>query len=159
MNRPSVYIETSVVSYLAARPSRDLIVAAHQQLTTDWWHNQREQFRLFVSELVVNEASLGDPEMAARRKMFLSGIDLLEIDDRTMNVAQQFVRSLAVPEKASADALHIAAACVNGVDYLLTWNCKHIANGRMKSRIDMVCRAAGYDPLVICTPEELGSED
>lgn len=159
MSLPSVYIETSVVSYLAARPSRDLIVAAHQQITSDWWHNQREQYRLFVSELVVGEASEGDIEMAARRKMFLEGIELLEIDVRAMNLAQQFVEGKAVPEKASADALHIAVACVNGADYLLTWNCKHIANGRMKSRIGMVCHAAGYDPIVICTPEELGGED
>lgn len=159
MSRPSVYIETSVVSYLAARPSRDLIVAAHQQLTSDWWHNQREQYRLVVSELVVAEAGEGDSEVASRRKTFLAGIPILEIDARSIGLGEQLVKHKAVPEKAGADALHIATACVNGVDYLLTWNCKHIANERTKRRIDLVCRAAGYEPPAICTPEELGDED
>jgi hypothetical protein len=152
---PSIYIETSVVSYLVARPSRDIIVAAHQQLTSDWWYNQRTEYDLFTSQLVLDEAQAGDPEVASRRLAELEGISLLKLSDAAIGLAENLIKANAVPQKAAQDALHIAIACANGMEYLLTWNCKHIANARMRSKIDKVCREMGFIPPIICTPEEL----
>jgi len=155
VNKPTIYVETSVVSYLVARPSRDLIVAAHQQLTSDWWNNKRQGYELFISEIVLDEARAGDEQEAAKRVTALQGLSLLEINEDTIRLAEKLVESHAMPKKAAHDALHIAIACVNGMDYLLTWNCKHIANAKMRNRIEEVCRDAGYAPPTICTPEEL----
>lgn len=150
-----MYVETSAISYLAARPSRDIRVAAHQQLTSDWWNNQSHQYDLFISQIVLDEARAGDKQEAAKRLTALQDLPLLEINEEVIRLADNLVQSHAIPKKAAQDALHIAIACVNGMDYLLTWNCKHIANAKMRNRIDKVCRDAGYVPTVICTPEEL----
>ena len=155
MARPAIYIETSVVSYLVARPCRDLIVAAHQQLTSAWWHNHSAEYEMFTSQLVLDEAKAGDPEIASKRLAALEGVSLLQISDAAIDLADKLIKANAVPQKAAQDSLHIAIACVNGMDYLLTWNCKHIANARMRSKIDKVCREAGFIPPIICTPEEL----
>jgi predicted nucleic acid-binding protein len=155
MNQAAIYIETSLISYLVARPSRDIIVAAHQQLTSDWWDNQSHNYDLFISQVVLDEARAGDKEEAAKRLAALQDLPLLELNAEAIRLAENLVQSNAVPKKAAQDALHIAIACVNGVDYLLTWNCKHIANAKMRGKIDKVCRDAGYVPPVICTPEEL----
>lgn len=155
MNRAAIYIETSVVSYLAARPSRDIIVAAHQQLTLDWWENQRHQYDLFISQIVLEEAQAGDRQAAEKRLAVLENMPLLEIDESVIRLAETLVQSHAIPIKAAQDALHIAVACINGMDYLLTWNCKHIANAKMRSKIERVCREEGYVAPIICTPEEL----
>jgi hypothetical protein len=155
MDKAAIYIETSVVSYLVARPSRDIIVAAHQQLTSDWWDNQRNQYDLFISQIVLDEARAGDKQQAAKRVVALQDITLLEVNEEVIHLAENLVQSHAVPKKAAQDALHIAIACVNGMDYLLTWNCKHIANAKLRSKIEKVCRDFGYIPPVICTPEEL----
>jgi len=155
MSKPTIYIETSVVSYLVARPSRDIIVAAHQQLTFDWWHNQSQQYDLFISQVVFDEAKAGDKQEAAKRLTAIQDLPLLELNEEGIRLAEKLIQSHAVPKKAAQDALHIAIACINGMDYLLTWNCKHIANAKMRSRIDQVCRESGYVPPTICTPEEL----
>jgi hypothetical protein len=155
MDKAAIYIETSLVSYLVARPSRDIIVAAHQQLTSDWWDNHSHQYDLFISQVVLDEASAGDKQEAAKRLAAIQDLPLLEVNEDVIQLADCLVQSNAVPKKAAQDALHIAIACVNGMDYLLTWNCKHIANAKMRSRIDKVCRDAGYVPPIICTPEEL----
>lgn len=155
MEKPAIYIETSVVSYLVARPRRDLIVAAHQQLTVEWWHNQRQEYDLFISQIVIDEARAGDSEMAAKRMIAIEHLSLLEINQDVTYLADALVKSGAVPKKAAADALHISAACLGRVDYLLTWNCKHIANATMRNTIERTCRSAGYVPPIICTPEEL----
>ncbi|MGA1367456.1 MAG: type II toxin-antitoxin system VapC family toxin [Blastocatellia bacterium] len=155
MNRAAIYIETSVVSYLAARPSRDIIVAAHQQLTLDWWENQRHQDDHFISQIVLEEAQAGDRQAAEKRLAVLENMPLLEIDESVIRLAETLVQSHAIPIKAVQDALHIAVACINGMDYLLTWNCKHIANAKMRSKIEQVCREEGYVAPIICTPEEL----
>ena len=155
MNRAAIYIETSVVSYLAARPSRDIIVAAHQQLTLDWWENQRHQYDLFIPQIVLEEAQAGDRQAAEKRLAVLENMPLLEIDESVIRLAETLVQSHAIPIKAVQDALHIAVACINGMDYLLTWNCKHIANAKMRSKIEQVCREEGYVAPIICTPEEL----
>ena len=153
--RPTVYLETTVVSYLVARPSRDLVTAAHQQLTREWWEGQRDAFEMFVSQAVVREASAGDPTVAARRLAALDGIPALELTAEVLNLASALVRTGAVPAKAADDALHIGIAAYHGVDYLLTWNARHIANAQTRRAVANVCLAQGYELPVICNPGEL----
>lgn len=152
---PTVYIETSVVSYLTSRPSRDLVTAAHQRLTLEWWSGIRPAFNVVVSELVLQEAALGDPESAHRRLAAISGLPVLVMTEAGRDLARSLLADAAIPETALADALHIAIAAENGASYLLTWNCRHIANARARHAIERTLRASGYDPPVLCTPEEL----
>ena len=156
--RWKVYVETSVISYLTSRLSRDLIVAGHQQITQEWWANQRDKFELFVSQTVLEESAGGDQEAAQQRLSAIETLPLLEIAEEAIALAKDLVRMGPLPETAEVDALHIAIAVTNRVDYLLTWNCKHLANAALRSRIERVCRARGYDPVIICTPEELLEE-
>ena len=153
--KAKVYVETTVISYLTAWPSRDVIVAAHQQITDEWWRTKRQSFDLYASQLVITEAQAGNPDMAERRLHALAEVNLLEITQETMILADDLIRRGPVSEKAAEDAIHIAVAVVNGLDYLISWNCKHIANAKMRDRIERVCRARGYQPVIICTPEEL----
>jgi predicted nucleic acid-binding protein len=153
--KPKAYVETSVVSYLTAWPSRDVVIAGHQQSTRDWWDICPANFELVASEIVVQEAAAGDAEAARERLEALDSVLLLEITEDALALARQLVGEGAIPSKATEDALHIALAAVHGIDYLVTWNCKHIANATMRSKIEDVCRSAGYEPPIICTPEEL----
>ena len=152
-----VYLETTIASYLTALPTRDLVRAAHQQITTEWWQG-RDRFDLFISEAVLQEAGAGDPDASARRLTALQGIRVLAATKGVARLAHRLVTGGAVPENAAVDAVHIAVAAVNGMDFLLTWNCRHIANAATRGRIEQVCRAAGVVPPVICTPEELLEE-
>jgi len=153
--KAKVYIETTVVSYLTARSSRDVVIAGHQKITRDWWQTCRERFDLVASQLVVREASAGDPKAAKERLDILTTLTLLEVTEEAVTLAHELIATGVVPEKAAEDALHLAIAVTNGVEYLLTWNCKHLANATMRTKIEDVCRAAGYEPVIICTPEEL----
>ena len=153
--RPTVYIETSIISYLAARPSNDVRAAACQNITAEWWDERRQAFDLYVSEFVVAEASRGNEEAAARRLAALDGLAELEVSESVKLLAEALIREGSIPAKAELDAFHVAVAAVNGVNYLLTWNCAHIANAVMRPKIESVCRSAGYEPPVICTPSEL----
>ena len=155
MTKPKVYVETSVISYLTAWASRDVVVAGHQQVTRDWWKLSQTRFELLASELVVQEASAGDLDAARDRLVVLDSLTLLEISESARDLAGRFVVAVAIPAKAAEDALHLAIAATNGVEYLVTWNCRHLANATMRARIEEVCRAAGYQPPTICTPEEL----
>ncbi len=150
-----IYVETSIVSYLTARPSRDLIISAHQQITLEWWENRRANFDLYASQFAVQESSAGDAAMARKRLNALDGITLLSVNQEALDLARLLIEKGPIPEKAEIDALHIAVATANGMDYLLTWNCKHIANAEMQVGIGRLCRASGFEPPVICTPEEL----
>ena len=152
---PKIYLETTIISYLAARPSKDLITAAHQQVTRDWWQNRRRDFDLFSSQLVIQESSAGDAAVAKTRLQLLSDISLVQVNVDCVSLARALVERGPIPEKAAVDALHIAIATLHGMDYLLTWNCKHIANAEMQTAVNRICRSAGYEPPVICTPEEL----
>lgn len=155
---PTVYLETTVVSYLAAHPSRVLIVAAHQETTRLWWDRRRRDFDLFVSQVVVDEAGVGDPDAVARRLAILGGIPLLDLTPTVANLAVQLATQLPLPEKARADALHIAAASAHGMNYLLTWNCTHIANATRREAIETIIDAQGLKAPIICTPDELLEE-
>lgn len=153
--RPTVYIETTIPSYLTARMSRDLIIAAHQQVTREWWHKQRAAFDLFVSQTVLNEAGRGDAEAAKERLAALSGFPLLDITTDVDSLAEQLVVDGPIPQRVAVDALHVALAAVHKMDYLLTWNCTHIANARLRGRLESVCDAGGWHCPIVCTPLEL----
>ena len=156
--KPTVYIETTIPSYLTAWPSRDLVRTAHQQITREWWA-RRDRFDLYSSRLVVQECQTGDHVAAAERLAALAGVPLLEQTAEAGQLAEALARGVPLPEKAAADALHIAIAAFHGMQYLLTWNCTHIANVAFRPQIEAVCRAAGYEPPLISTPEELPAED
>jgi len=153
--KPKVYVETSVISYLTARPSRDVVVAGHQQTTREWWRTCRDRFELVASQIVLGEAAAGDPEAARERVAVLGELDLLAVTTEATTLARQLVKSTVIPAKAAQDAMHLSVAVTNGVAYLVTWNCRHLANALLRTRIEEACRAAGYEPVVICTPEEL----
>jgi predicted nucleic acid-binding protein len=153
--KPKLYIETSFISYLTARPSRDLIVAAQQQVTREWWENRRFQFEMYVSQLVIQESKDGNEEAASKRLEILENISLLDLRVEAVELAEKYVCPKALPQKASEDALHIAIAAIYGLDYLLTWNCKHIANAEIQKEIARVSFEEGYELPIICTPYEL----
>lgn len=150
-----VYIETSFVGYLTSRPSRDLVVAAHQQITHEWWDTRRAGYELCISQLVVQEASAGDPQAAQERLELMQAMTLVEMSPAALSLAKDLVQAGALPKKAEDDALHIAVAATQGIPYLLTWNCRHMANATMRPVIESVCAKNGFKAPIICTPEEL----
>ncbi len=152
----SVYIETSVISYYTARPSRDIVSAARQTITQEWWDERRREFDLYVSALVIEEAKIGDPEAAIKRMNLISGLNILDITVNAEELANHLVDLKLVPKSSMDDAFHIALATVNGIDFLLTWNFRHINNVEIKNRIKTAIEAVGYECPTICSPEELG---
>ncbi len=150
-----VYIETTIPSYLAARPSRDLLQAARQQLSHDWWNNERQHYELCISELVLDEAAAGDLEAAARRLTFLQELPLLDLTNAVNVVAKAIMTSGLLPERATRDAVPIAVSSVHRTDILLTWNCRHIANAAIMKELGQIVANCGHDIPIICTPEEL----
>ncbi|MCS7471712.1 type II toxin-antitoxin system VapC family toxin [Stieleria sp. ICT_E10.1] len=156
----SVYIETSIVSYATAWPSRDIQTAAMQQQARDWWSLERPKFDLVTSQLVINEASAGDPTAASDRLKLLDGLDLVDVGADAQALANRILAAHLMPQKAAADALHVAAAALGGVNYLLTLNCKHIANAHELPRVYRLLDSEGLGQLLICTPAEfLGGDD
>lgn len=152
----SVYVETSVISYYTARPSRDIVAAARQTLTQEWWDTARDKYDLYVSVLVVEESRDGAVDAAQRRLAAISGLPILEINEAAEQLAKRLMDERAIPLASPEDALHISLATVHGMDFLLTWNFRHINNAEMKARIRTVIEVAGYESPVICSPEELG---
>jgi len=151
----SVYIETTIPSYLAARPSRDVVVAGKQETTREWWEKVRYRFNLYISDFVLDESKDGNEEVARRRLEIIREIPILEADDFVESIAKELIARKAIPEQAQFDALHIAIATRHGIDYLLTWNCRHIANAQTMKKIETVVLGMGYELPLICTPDEL----
>ncbi|MHC4928021.1 MAG: type II toxin-antitoxin system VapC family toxin [Planctomycetota bacterium] len=151
----TVYIETSIVSYLTARPSDNLIASAWQKATVDWWETQRGRFSLYTSALVHEEAGRGDQNAARKRLEVLGDIPLLETADEAVILAQTFLEQGTLPAKALDDAVHIALTVVHEMDYLLTWNCRHIDNAEIKPLIRTLCMSKNLHFPEICTPQEL----
>ncbi|HEY2292899.1 MAG TPA: type II toxin-antitoxin system VapC family toxin [Thermoanaerobaculia bacterium] len=131
----TVYLETTIPSYLAGRPSRDLVIAAHQQITHEWWNRAQERFELFISEAVLEEIRAGDPAVATKRLGVVAGLPVLELRQDVRDLVRLYSDRLNFPPQAQADVLHIAFAVSYGLDYLVTWNCKHIANGYFIRRL------------------------
>lgn len=160
MDRPSVYIETSVVSYYTSEPSRDLVIAARQQLTRDWWEDHCPQTEAFTSALVIQEAEAGDPEAARRRLEAVADLPVLELTEQILELARSLLERGPIPEDSFEDALHIAVAAVNGIHFLITWNYHHINNPHMRPGIVRVVESFGFECPVICTPDEfMGAND
>ena len=149
------YIETSVIGYLASQPAKDALTNVHQRITQQWWERRRGSFELYVSELVIDEAGRGNAAEARRRLAIVEALPRLKASREALELAAAIVRSATLPLKAAADATHIAIATVNAMDFLLTWNCTHIANAIILRRVTTLCRDMGYEPPIVCTPEEL----
>lgn len=150
-----VYIETTFVSYLTARPSRDVVIAGHQQVTHEWWDTRSTSYELCVSQLVLDEAAAGDAQAAQERLLVLQPMLVLETTTEALELAKELLQAGALPAKAANDALHIAIAATKAIPYLLTWNCRHLANAVMRPVIENVCNTKGFKAPIICTPEEL----
>lgn len=157
MKKQTVYIETSIISFLTSRPSRDLSVLWYQQTTRDWWETCREKFHLYISDIVYNEISMGDASASALRLAAVCGIELLRVTPQVEDLAQALLDQHSLPRKASTDALHIALAAYYGMDFLLTWNCKHIANAAAERLFEKIMTQNGYCHPVITTPVNLSS--
>jgi len=153
--KPRVYVETTIISYLTAWRSPQLVMAAHQEATRQWWDDERQHFDLFVSEAVTQEASAGDAEAARKRLEVIQEIANLKITGEARGLAGALIENAQLPHKAGLDALHIATATVNGMDFLLTWNCRHIANATLQRSMRSTCENLGYALPILCTPIEL----
>jgi hypothetical protein len=153
--KPKLYLETTVPSYYVARPSRDIIRAGQQKLTRDWWGTRLKDFEIFVSDTVFDEISAGEAAMAEKRIELLQPFTLLATNDKVIELADALINGGPLPKKAARDAAHIALAAVHGMHFLLTWNCTHIANAQMFTKMRDICQAHEFDCPVICTPGEL----
>src|SRR3990172_5690979 len=156
--KSKLYLETTTPSYLPSRPSRDLIIAGHQQITREWWHTRRNRFDIYISQFVLDEAKAGDPEAARDRMKAIRDLPLLDITPEVEVLAVSLLESRVIPRRAATDAAHIAIAAVHGMDFLMTWNCVHLANAAIAKAVAGVCREHGLECPVICTPEELLGE-
>lgn len=157
--KKSVYVETSVISYLAAWPSRDLVRATHQQVTREWWAGPRRSYDLFISQAVLDEAGEGDPiAAAADRIRELKDISVLTTPNEVPRIVREIMRVARLPAKAETDALHIAIAAYHRMNFLLTWNCRHINNAEFEDKFEQACGAQGFVCPRICNPEELLGE-
>ncbi len=153
--KSKVYLETTIPSVLTALPSRDIIAAGEQEITRNWWTCLKDRFELYVSELVIEEAMKGDADEAQRRLRVVKGLPLLEIDEETIQLTDIILETGIIPARAAADAAHIAIAARHAVDYLLTWNCRHLANAEIIRQISFHVSEAGFLLPIICTPLEL----
>ena len=154
MPKPAVYLETTVISYLTAWPSRDIVRRSHEIITQNWWTG-RDRFELYVSELLVREISAGDPIAAADRLRAIDGIPLLPLTEAAIELAERLADGLVLPARARADAVHIAIAATHGTLFLLTWNCRHLANAALTAKIEQTCASVGFVAPRIVTPEML----
>ena len=155
MPSPTLYLETTIPSYLVARRSPLARIAADQQTTQDWWDFHRHEYEMFVSEAVLDEAGDGDAALASKRLAVLAGIPRLQTTPEADALVERLLRSDIIPPKAAADAVHLALSAAHGIEYLLTWNCRHIHNLKLERRIEAACEAFGFACPIICTPAEL----
>ena len=153
--KPKVYIETTIVSYLTAKPSRDSVFHGQQLVTQDWWENERTNYDLVTSQLTLDEAAEGDPDAAARRLAALDAFAVIEVTPDAIALAVTLEQALRLPARARADALHVALAATAAVPFVLTWNCTHLANGHLLGKIETSCRRHGVEPPRVLTPLQL----
>jgi hypothetical protein len=155
MPKQSVYIETTVLSYLTARPNRDLIVAAHQQVTVEWWYDTLPKLEPFISPIVIEEASRGDETAARLRLEKIADMPVLEITDEVRELAEVYFEKIPISGKARGDAFHLAVTTFHGMDFLVSWNFSHILSARVRAVIQEINTIRGVSTPIICTPEEL----
>jgi hypothetical protein len=158
--KPKIYIETTIISYLASKPSRDLVTAAHQQITHEWWDTRLADFEVYISQFVLDEAGAGDVDAAARRLALMGSFSLLDATPEALELGRALVARGAIPPRKAADAAHIAVATIHHMQFLMTWNCTHLANAEILAQVQAICTALGYATPIVCTPEELlGGQD
>ncbi len=155
MLKPRVYVETSIPSYLTSKPSRDLVVAAQQQITHQWWQTAFENFDLYISEIVIGEIQAGNPKVARRRLKIVDHLAILKSDAETLRLTKFYDGELGLTGRARADLPHFAFAVAYQMDFLATWNCSHIANAIVIRRLHRINKAAGLHVPIILTPSEL----
>lgn len=154
--KESVYLETTVVSYYTSKLKKDnIIVLAHQEITRQWWPIAIRRYNIFISDTVIDEVSSGDPDAAKRRLDEIKDFPRLEFNENVEKLAQIYVDRLNIPEKSNLDAVHLAIACMNNVDYIVTWNCTHLANGEIIKKLMKINESLGIHTPIICTPENL----
>lgn len=153
--KESIYIETSVVSYYTAKPSRDIIVLAHQEITGEWWPKSIKRFEVYISEVVIEEAGAGDPAFAKQRLKELKGFQYLELTNEVERITQVYMKKLNIPKRFFRDAAYLAVASVHNIDYLVTWNCAHLVNAELIKKLLKINEKLGIPTPIICTPEEL----
>jgi hypothetical protein len=154
MAKPTIYIETTVVGHLAARQQSDITVAARQLASKTWW-NRRQEFDLFVSQIVLDECRAGDSGASIERLEIVEGITILDVTPQADELAAALIARHGIPATEPRDALHISIAATNGIQFLLTWNFRHLANPSTRNQIDFICRDCGFTPPIICSPDEL----
>jgi predicted nucleic acid-binding protein len=153
--KESVYIETSIISYLCSRPSRDLVIAANQEVTREWWDQRRGMYDLYISDYVISEIAAGDESAASRRLALVDGIPLLDANDEVIRLTEDIMRSLKLPSQLEADMEHVAIASVHGMDYVLTLNMTHIANPHWQALLEKAITDGGYNMPLMCVPQAL----
>ncbi|MGR3304164.1 MAG: type II toxin-antitoxin system VapC family toxin [Candidatus Scalindua sp.] len=156
--KSSVYIETSIVSYYTSRPNRDIIIAARQQQTHDWWNSQMKNFDVFISKMTLDEIADGDTTAAEKRLHVVKKFPLLDLNKAVFILSEGLILSKVMPKEYPEDALHVAVAAAHGIEFILTWNFAHINNAATKRNIEIYISNHGYECPVICTPEELMGE-
>lgn len=159
MKMKSVYIESSVISYIVARPSRDIVTSARQNITMEWWEEYKKSFHIFISELVLEEIGSGDQDAARERLTLVEDVPVLEATENAVKLAKALIAKNAIPESSPEDALHIGIAAAQKTDFLLTWNFKHINNANTRDKISRVVAGLDYICPVLCSPEELINEN
>ena len=155
MSLPKLYLETTIPSYLTARRSRDLRLAAHQEVTEEWWSDHRHEYDIYISDLVLDEAGEGDAALAESRLAALAGIPSLDVTEEVDSLAGRLLAGGLIPAKAAQDAFHVAVSAVHRMDFLVTWNCTHINNVSIIRRMEHICAEAGFACPVICSQDEL----
>lgn len=156
--KPKLYLETTIPSYLISWPSRDLVIAGHQQITKDWWKNRKDAFDIYISQFVIDEAKEGDAAAVRERLSVIGNFKMLDMTLEAEMLATHILASKIIPQKAATDAAHIAISAVHGMEYLMTWNCVHIANAVIAKKVAWICEEHDFECPVICTPEELLGE-
>lgn len=153
--KQKVYIETSVISYLTALPSRDIVIAGHQQTTYEWWNNSKPNFDSYISQFVIYEISAGDKLASLRRLDVIRDLKELQVNHEIEKLGNIYLKSFNIPEKSKLDAFHLAVAVWYNIDYLLSWNCKHIANAVVNRKLIEINNKMGLNSPILCTPLEL----
>lgn len=156
---PTAYIETTIPSYYTSCSARDIVQISRQSATKRWWDNGCSGFDLFTSQEVLDEAGRGDPEAASKRLEMLAEISVLEVTSEVERLARRLIDAGLVPASVASDAVHIATASAHRVDFLVTWNFKHIVNPFIRHRLRQEVSLIGYVLPVLCTPEELLNDE
>jgi hypothetical protein len=153
--KQQIYIETSVISYLVSKTSSNIILAAYQQITRQWWDSQLHYYHPFTSDFVLEEISKGDPKLSKERLNTIQKFGKLPVTDDVIELGERYLKQVSIPRKASLDAFHLAISVIHGMDFVLSWNFRHMANAFVRRKLEFINSEIGIQTPTICTPEEL----